>query len=130
MNADPIAEERDLTALLATYVAARAERGAADDLLKTLGDRFKAWLDAHPEDELVDGERGLRAFLQPRRGTPVYDLVAIQERDPVLFERLLKLGCLSVNAAAVKAQGAQVAGVEKYASPTPSSPALQVKEIK
>lgn len=119
-----------LSGWLVNYCRARDAEAQAKNEKEALGKSFKEWLDENPGDVLHDGEHGLQALLQERRGTPVYDLITIAEKDPILFDRLLKTGCLQVNAAAVKVQGVQVAGVEKYAGPAPVTTALQVKEIK
>ena len=113
--------------MLAPYLEARSER---DHYAKTV-ERFGALLKDYLEREggvVYDGERGIEASLQTRNGTPVYDLVAIREHDPVLFQRLIDLGCLAVNAAAVKAQGQQLVGIERYAGPGKGSVALIVSE--
>lgn len=121
---------RKLVEWLPLYVRARDAEQQAKSEKEGMGKAFKDYLEAHPDDTLYDGETGLQAVLQERHGTPAYDLVTLHENDPLLFGRLLKTGCLQVNAAAVKAQGAQVGGVEKYAFPAPITTALQVKEVK
>lgn len=120
--------EADLIDMLPRYVEQREIKANAERFLDPLGKEIKKWLEGHPDDVLVDGERGITASLQERRGTPAYDLLSLHEKEPVLFERLLMTGCLKVDAAAVKVQGVQVSGVEKYASPTPVTTALLVKE--
>ena len=122
--------EADLVAMLPRYVEQREIKADAERFLDPLGKEIKKWLEAHPGEPLVDGERGITASLQERRGTPAYDLLTLHEKEPVLFERLLLTGCLRIDHSAVRVQGIQVSGVEKYASPTPVTTALLVKEEK
>lgn len=124
----PPDEQGELEALLVEFASTRSMKSGLETYLDGMTRRLKAWLDAHPGEELVDGEHGLRAYLQPRRGQRPYDLLSLRLADPVLFERLLDLGCLTVNPAAVKAQGAQVGGINRFAGPEPVSYSLQVKE--
>ena len=122
--------ESDLVSLLKPYAEARQAKTDAETVMKGISDRLKAWLDQHPGEELVDGEHGLRATLKERRGTAPYDLTSIAKQDQVLFQRLLDMGCLQVNAVAVKAQKEQVGGVEKYAFPAPVTTYLDVKDTR
>ena len=115
-----------MEALLKPYADARAEKLPLETELQTWGTRIKAWLQGHPGEQLIDGEHNIVAELQPRRGSPEYDLISIAEHDPGLFDRLLKTGCLRVDHKSVKAQGMQVAGTEKYQSWPPMTEALQV----
>jgi hypothetical protein len=119
-----------LVSWIVKYARARDAEQQAKTEKEGMGKAFKDFLEEHPDDFLYDGETGLQAVLQERRGTPSYDLVTLHEQDPLLFQRLLKLGCLQVNHTAVKAQGAQVGGIEKFAFPAPITTALQVKETK
>ncbi len=120
------AEAEELEALLKPFVETRNVKTGFETSIKEWSDRLKEWFRLHPDQRLTDGEHGIEAFMQTKRGPPEYDLISIHEKDPVLFERLLKTGCLRVDAASVKAQGIQVSGVERYASPRPETLALQV----
>ena len=115
-----------MEALLKPYVNHRADKQLYETALTAWGTRIKAWLQAHPGEQLIDGEHNIVAELQPRRGSPEYDLISIAEHDPGLFDRLLKTGCLRVDHKSVLAQGMQVAGTEKYQSWPPMTEALQV----
>ena len=115
--------------MLAPYVEARIERDAYGKTVERFGALIKDFLERNEGvvwSETRDGV--IEASLQERRGTPVYDLDSIRKSDPVLFERLLDLGCLQVNTAAVKAQGQQLLGIERYAGPGKGSVALIVQE--
>ena len=116
-----------LESTLVEYVRARDLEASAKRAKDEIASPIKSWLEQNPGEVLVDGEHGITAELQHRATAPVYDLITIYETDPVLFERLIKTGCLQVNGAAVKAQGAQVAGVDRFASPGGVSTALTVK---
>ena len=115
-----------MEALLKPYVNHRTEKRVYETAVDAWGTRIKAWLQDHPGEQLIDGEHDIVASLQERRGTPEYDLVTIAERDPGLFDRLLKTGCLRVDHKSVMAQGMQVTGHEVYASWPPVTQALQV----
>lgn len=123
------ASRDDLENMLHLYTAARSRRDRAEGDMAAMAKLLKPWLEINVGEELLDAERGLHAYLQPRRGPKPYDLVAIRRQDLQLFERLLDTGCLFVNAKAVKAQGAQVAGINKYAGLEPISYALMVEKV-
>lgn len=108
-----------LAEVLPEYLAARAERMAAEKRERKAADLLRSWLQASGERELIDGESGMGVRLQERQGSPAYDALAIREHDPALWQRLLDLGCVSVNHAAVKAQedAGQIAGLERYRMP-------------
>ena len=113
--------------MLAAYVDARLRVKNETFTQDKLGQLIKHYLETH-EEVLYDGEHEIEARLQERGAAPVYDLVSIQDKDPVLFGRLMQLGCLTVNAAAVKAQGQQLLGIERYAGPGKGTTALIVQE--
>ena len=115
-----------MEALLKPYVAIREQKQPLETALDAWGKRLKAWLQAHPGEQLIDGEHNIVAELQTRRGTPQYDLITLAERDPVLFERLLKTGCLRVDHKSVQAQQGQVGGTSIYIASLPETEALQV----
>lgn len=127
-EAGVIQTQASLEGMLDDYAGFREAKTECEKRMGQMSPLMKKWLDEHPDEELVDGEHGWRGYLQPRRGATPYDLVAIRKQDPLLFERLLDLGCLVVNGAAVVAQGAQVAGIKKYAGPRPVTYSLQVEK--
>ena len=106
-------------------------RDTINTLKKTeehLSQLLRLYLEKHPDEKLIDGEHGIVAFLQSRNGPAPYDLVRIYKEEPHLFDRLQELGCLTVNAAAVKAQGANLAGVDAYKGFAAQTFALLVKK--
>ena len=125
---EPAIDPRVLVSLLRAYTEARTERDNYGRRVDSLAKMLKQYLEAHPEEVLWDGENRIEARLQNRSGGETYDLVSIHASNPALFERLYNTGCLMVDAAAVKAQRDQVAGVEKYAMPKKGTTALIVEE--
>ena len=89
---------------------------------------LRLYLEKHPDERLHDGEHGIVAYLQSRSGPAPYDLLRIYFEDFALFLRLQELGCLTVNAAAVKAQGANLAGVDAFKGFPSQTYALLVKK--
>lgn len=121
-----IATQAFLEGKLKDLFELRVANRKTENFIAGLVEMIMLWMNANPGESLVDGERGYKGYLQPRQGATPYDLVALREQDPLLFQRLLNLGCLTVNAKAVAAQGVQVAGVSKYAGPRPVTYSLQV----
>lgn len=114
--------------LLPGYLEARSEEAEAKKRKDLIGGMLKSYLERHPEEVIWDGEAGIEASLK-ERSLPgkEYDLISLAKKDELLFRRLLETGCLQVNAAAVKVQGAQVGGVEAYAFPQGKTKALSVE---
>jgi hypothetical protein len=119
-----------LQRVLPDYLAARAERLAAERRERQAADLLRSWLKASGERELVDAETGIGVRLQERQGAPAYDAIAIREHEPALWRRLVDLGCVFVDHRAVLAQekAGQVAGLDRYRVPGPVSEALVVVE--
>ena len=124
----PAQYQAELEDTLYTYVGVRTARVLCEKQLEDLAKPLKVWLESHEGEELYDGERHIRAYLQPRRGAPPYDLRPIYEDQRHLFEQLLYNGCLRVDHEAVKRAGALVGGISRFQGPEPISYALQVKE--
>ena len=120
--------EGQLIGLLRVYVDYRRREAEAGEVKDQVGGQLKRWLEAHPGEVLWDGETRLEGRLQQRAGTITYDLLGIEEFDPPLFNRLLRLGCLRVDAGAVKVQAEQLAGIQRYALPGKGTVALLVEE--
>ena len=114
--------------LLPSYAANRHAEYEARKAKDGIASLLRQWLEAHPEQVLYNGEAGIEASLRPRKlPGRLYDLTTLAKQDPALFERLLEMGCLQVNDAIVKEQGAQVGGVERYAFPQGETKALVVE---
>ena len=120
--------EGQLIGLLRVYVDYRRREAEAGEGKDQVGGQLKRWLEAHPGEVLWDGETRLEGRLQARAGTPTYDLLGIREHDDSLFQRLLALGCVSIESKAVKLHAEQLAGVQRYAMPGKGSVALIVEE--
>lgn len=117
-----------LEATLPEYVRARDTAIAYGRERDDIGAPIKSWLEQNQGEVLVDGEHGITADLQPRH-TSTYDLIGIYKADQATFMRLLELGCLQVNAAALKAQKGQVAIPSQFVAEGVTY-SLQVKEAK
>ena len=123
----PAQYQAELEATLQTYVDVRSARTICEVQLEEMAKPLRVWLESHEGNDLFDGEHKVRAFLQPRRGAPPYELRHMYERDRLLFEQLLYNGCLRVDNESVKRAGALVGGVKAYSGPEPVTYALQVK---
>ncbi|MDR7495298.1 MAG: hypothetical protein QN190_14135 [Armatimonadota bacterium] len=119
-----------LADVLPEYLAARAERLAAEKRERRAAELLRSWLRANGERELIDAETGLGVRLRERQGAPAYDAVAIRERDPALWQRLVDLGCVAVDHRAVRAQerAGQIGGLDPYRIPGSVTEALIVVE--
>ena len=84
---------------LSLYDLARRVENRAKALKDDVGVPIKAWLEAHPGDHLVDGERRLRAFIQERQATDTYD---IPHMPDALILWAARTGLLSANDALVR----------------------------
>ena len=127
-----VLDQEELTAeqlvpLLRVYCEARAQREGYGKQTEQLGALIKAYLQSHPGGVLWDGEARLEARLQMRAGV-IYDLVSIRAKNPVLFDRLADLGCLTVDSQVLKAQLDQLPGVEGYRMPGRATQALMVEQ--
>ena len=116
-----------LVSLLRAYVEARAERDNYNKRVEALAKMMKEFLVSHPGEVLYDGEHKIEARLQERSGGVTYDLISIHKADPILFQRLFDTGCLTVDAAVVKAQKDQIGGLAKYEMPKRGTTALIVE---
>jgi hypothetical protein len=123
----------DLVKMLGMYVDCKKERKGADDLLKTLAKPLREYLERHPTEQIYDGERRVKAFLQTKKGTPELDCMSLAEKDAALAiwalsHGLLKLDKKAWEGLAGKAQ--EMAQLENFVSPGAGSEALQVVEEK
>lgn len=125
---------RDMVAMLSTYMDAKRQRKDADELLKTLGKPIREYLEQHPGEELSDAEHGIRAFLQPRRGTPELDCMALAEKNPALATWTMTHGLLKLDKKtwdALRGKAQEMAQLEHdFTSPGLGGEALQVVQEK
>ena len=123
--------EAEVVKLLATYAQARAQRDEAQRLMDSASGPIRAWLDTHLGEDLVDGERGLRAFLQDRAGTQQLDCMTLAMDNPHLAIWAMEKGLLKLDAAALKAldgKARETLLLKDFVYPGPGSQSLQVKE--
>lgn len=131
MTAGSTQTEAELIDQLHLYVEARNTRGIASKYMDDLGRGFKAWLEEHPEDELVDAERGFHAYLKEQNAPGrVCDFNALLDNDLILLTQLVRNGCLRLDEEAVKRAGALVGGLDRYLAPKGKTKSLHVEEIK
>lgn len=123
------AEQGYTVDLLHKFVAARNAATVYGREKDAIGAEIKAWLEQHPEEVLLDGERGITAQLQ-ERSLPgrTADFNALWDNNQRLFEQLVRNGCLRIDMTALKAAGPLVAGIERYLAPAGKTAALEVKE--
>lgn len=124
----------DLAGMLLPCVNAKNRQKDAGDLLKTLAKPIREYLEQHPGEELYDGEQRIRAFLQPRAGTPELDCMALAEKNPALATWAMTHGLLKLDKKAwdgLKGKAQEMAQLEHdFTSPGPGSEALQVLQEK
>lgn len=119
-----------LVNLLEPYVQYRKDETTAKDSKDIIAKLFRDFLEKNPGEVLwAETSAGvIEAQLKTRKQAGrEYDLLTLADKDPTLFERLLKTGCLRVDDAAVKRQGQQVGGAERYAFPQQETTYLDVK---
>ena len=95
-------DRADIIALLKDALAAKE---SAADFTKSFEKQtppIRAYLEAHPDEDLYDGEHRIRAWLQSGGSKTKYDAPAsIRKANPKLYKRLWLLGCFEVDSAAV-----------------------------
>ena len=90
--------EAQLTALLPGIYQLKRMRDDSADQYKNATAPIRAWLDAHPGDFLRDGETGISARLQDRKGSQEIDAIRLAEAKPELLLWLARQGCLKLDA--------------------------------
>lgn len=123
----------DLVRMLGAYADAKRQAKDAKDLMTTLSKPLREYLERHPGEELYDGERRIKAFLQSRTGTPELDLMTLAQNDDVLAFWALTHGLLKLDKKAwdgLAGKALEMAQLENYVSPGAGSEALQVVEEK
>ena len=118
--------------LLGFYDACRREAIVAKKGQDRVSDLLRAYLEKHG-GELVDGERGLRAFLQEREGPGAFDLVRAARLDPALIVWAAETGLLRMDADAFEAlqdSHVECLGVKNYRMPGKPTTVLKVVKEK
>jgi hypothetical protein len=93
----------------------RQDKHALESDEQTVGRLLRAWFKARPGEVIqVEGQPDLS--LKERNGKRSWDVKSMQESDPVLFARLLELGCLTVNGTVLdaQAQAGAVTGFKRF----------------
>lgn len=123
--------DRDAIASIKAYDVARANRDQGAEDMKAPGEVLRNYFRSHPDErELVDGEWNLRAYMETRRSKGhKYDLVAIIENNPALWERLVSVRALTLDHDIAEANGLGDE-IKRYELPNGETQALQVKAIK
>lgn len=91
---DPRYEEQRIVGLLQVYDDARSTESTAKKAKDEAGKQIKDWLGKHPDEALYDGETGIEARLQERRGSDRYDVHRIPWK---LVKRLWEANALNVD---------------------------------
>jgi len=122
--------ERELVGLLKPY----RQMGKEIDRLRRDRERLakpiREWLEAHPGEDLQDGETGLRGYLEERRGGLMLDTINC---GPDLLAWAGDHGLLKLDNAALKAwegKAPEILRLKDHCYPGGGSTALQVKEDK
>jgi hypothetical protein len=90
--------EASVVALLPGIYQLKRMRDDTAKRYETATKIVRAWLDAHPEDFLRDGETGISARLQARAGAQEIDAIRLAEVKPDLLLWLARQGCLKLDA--------------------------------
>ncbi|MHB8533387.1 MAG: hypothetical protein ACYDC2_11775 [Solirubrobacteraceae bacterium] len=98
----------------AQYHTLKLAVAQTERMLKAVGDELRAYIEATGEP--ITGEGFPPLDLVPRRVT-TYDLMSMRDAAPEVFERLVSLGCLSVNLTALHAQqrAGNIHGADRFA---------------
>ena len=123
--------EAEVIKLLIRYVEAREARDTGAAIMDSLARPIREWLNQHLGEHLVDGEHGLRAFLQDRDGTKQLDCMTLAGENPQLALWAMEKGLLKLDAAALKAldgKARETLLLKDFVYPGPGSQSLQVKE--
>lgn len=92
---------------------------------------IRAWLEAHRDEEIQDGETRIKAFLQDKGGSLVLDVISMSEKEPALLAWLANKGALKLDLNAWKAldgKAREALQVQDYISPGFGSQALIVEK--
>jgi hypothetical protein len=119
--------EGQLIALLKGLYEIKRQRNDLDDAYKKASEPVRAWLDAHPGEQLYDGESRIVARLQDRTGAPELDVISLYQKDPETILGLASFGCLKLDAKAWQAiQGKSISAenAKPYLMPGKASVAL------
>ncbi len=136
VEADSIAAEREAIEALRTLHGIKEGRKAFEAEEKKARIPIDDWFLGHPDEQsLTDPELGFVAKLQSGGTSLVYEAVhLIAAKDEALFRRLLELGCLSIDADAVKTaqgKGLIVPGdLDHWRKPVERSRRLLVERVK
>ena len=93
-------ERRTIVGLVGPLKMHREEARTHGRKADELAERVKQWLGLNGETEIVDGELGVRAYLQPRKTAPKWDVASMPD-DLILA--LANAGLLTVSTAAFDA---------------------------
>ena len=120
--------QRQAVALLQFYVRARSFAVDAKRDQDALGAQIKGYLEAHPGEELHDGELGIVARLQRRRGADRFDVMSMNDE---LVLALKALGALSLDRDWIKAMAGKCSEADeakRFVVPAGEIVALDVRE--
>ena len=122
-----------LEAMLPSLLALRRQRDDLDRAYKKAAEPVRAYLDAHPGEELRDGESGITACLQERAGGLALDVMTLAEKAPHLLTWLAVRGGLKLDATAWKAikdKAAEAVDLKRYTYPAGGTTALIIEKEK
>ena len=130
-DGDGVVSRREAVGAIEELREAREQRANYEKAATGLANLLRRYLTESGED-LYDGERGLRARLQLRKGEAVYDVRAM---PAALVVELQSLGLLAVNHKALMAlrDGAQVVAcddAQRYVSRGEGTPTVIIEEVK
>lgn len=95
--------EQRIIGMLADLHVARQEAAGYRKRADKLTAEIKEYMEGHGLAELVDGEHGIRATLQPRNARDLYDAKSMAEHSPAALVGLARLGLVDVDTASVDA---------------------------
>lgn len=127
IDAEELSRQAEVEALLEPYRDSQDASNLYGKMAADYGIQIKEYLQLNPDVELVDSEHGLTATLGTMKLPGYkYDLVAIIENNPTLWQRLVSTRSLSINHDVAKAQGLE-GELKRYALPAGQTSRLIVR---
>lgn len=123
-------EEREVLELLDELFVLRQAIRETQKREREITEVIKQYLLDRGEDELVDGEKGVRARLVTRRGPDTYD---VRNMPDELVLRLKELAALSVDTKVTKALEGKVIealDIKRFRIPGSETQMLVIEEVK
>ena len=121
----------ELEAMLPGLLVIRRLRDSQDAAYKTGAAAIRSWLDAHPGEELFEGETRTRAWLESRAGSLELDAIGLAEKRPELLLWLAAKGALKLDGKAwlaLQGKAAEVLDINPFIGRSGGGDALKIDD--